>query len=447
MIRLFAIFANLILALILKMSFVDDIGVSVETPQEVTAGSEFEVNVTIKKGDLESFSRLLQTLPAGLTAESVKSSNADFNFESKRARFIWLKMPESKEINVSYSIKVDPRLKGDFNIGGKFSYIAENERRTVTTQSNSITILPSPDIDPSLIVDVDDFEQLVIPYIPTNQGEPSIACIRQHPYPAPDGKGYIVNLLVSKERKEKFAKIEESVPKGFKAEAINDGDAIFTYKDNVAKFLWMNLPESSFFMVSYKLVPNILSKSDPQIDGTFSYLEEAKTMSIAIQQTGKDLAMINTPEELNNLIAGIGSEATIASIEASDASASENVTKNVTVGSSVTRSKEPRSFKKYLLEPEAGIYYRVQLAAGHSPINIKRYFKKFKLEKEVRQESHEGWYKYSVGSFPEYKTARDYREHIWNTTEIDDAFVSAYNDGNRITVQEALMISNQQWYK
>ncbi len=443
MIRLFAIFANLIIVLILKLSFVDDIGVSVETPQEVTAGSEFEVNVTIKKGDLESFSRLLQTLPAGLTAESITSSNADFNFENKRARFIWLKMPESKEINVSYTIKVDPRLKGDFNIDGKFSYIADNERRTVTTQSNPITILPSPNIDPSLIVDVDDFEQLVIPYIPTISGESTIACIRQHPYPDPEGQGYIVNLLVSKERKEKFAKIEESIPKGFKAEAIDDGDAIFTFKDNVAKFLWMNLPESSFFMVSYRLVPNVLSKSEPQIDGTFSYLEEAKTMSIAIQQTGKDIAMINTPEEINNLITGIGSEATLASLSASEESGSQDVSENAPV----SLSKEPRSFKKYLLEPEDGIYYRVQLAAGHSPINIRRYFKKYKLEKEVRQESHEGWYKYSVGSFPEYKTARDYRELIWNTTEIDDAFVSAYNDGNRITVQEALMISNQQWYK
>jgi len=433
MFRLFAIPANLIFAIVLKVLFTDDIGVTLNTPNEVVAGTEFEVQVTIKKGELESFSRLLQTMPAGLTVESIEASNGDFSFDNKRARFIWLRMPDEKEFQVSYKVKVDKRLQGNFNIAGKFSYIVENERRTVTVKSENITILASPDIDPGLVVDIVDYERLVIPYIPPTGIEPQIACIRQAPVLSSDGNGYVVNMLVSKERKERFAKIEERIPKGYKAVAIDEGDAIFTFKDGTAKFLWMNLPASSFFMVSYKLVPTGRQKSAPELQGQFSYLEEAKTISINIQQTGEDLATVKSPEELSLLIAGLGS-ATLAS---------NDVSKNVTVKA----EKQPRSNKKYLLEPEEGIYYRVQLAAGHSPVNIRRYFRKYKLEKEVRHEQHEGWFKYSVGSFPEYKNARDYREYIWNTTVIDDAFVSAYNDGTRITVQEALMISNQKWYK
>lgn len=435
MIRLFAPFIKLLVAVVLKVLFQGDVSIALNAPNEVVAGTEFEVEISISKTDLASFSRLQQNLPAGLTASSENTSNADFTFKDKKARFIWLRMPDQDQFTVSYKVKVDQRLKGEFSIEGMFSYIDKNERRSVSVASNTINILPSPDIDPSLIVDINDYERLIIPYIAPATAEPQIACIRQQPQPTPDGNGYIVNLIVSKERKEKFAKIEENIPAGYTAEMITERDAIFTFKGGTAKYLWMNLPASSFFMVSYKLIPVGSASRPPQLNGKFSYLEEDNTISIDIQQTGQDLAQVKTPEDLNNLILGISAPAL----------ADNNITtKSVDVP---TQTKEPRSNRKYLLEPEDGIYYRVQLAAGHNPVNIRRYFRKYNLEKEVRKEIHEGWHKYSVGSFPEYKVARDYRVHIWNTTVIDDAFVSAYNNGNRITVQEALMIANQKWYK
>jgi hypothetical protein len=438
MIRLFAPVAQLLVAVVLKLLFQGDVSLVVNAPSEVVAGTEFEVQVTINKGELDKFSRLLQNLPAGLSAASIETSNADFSFDAKRARFIWLRLPEENQFAISYKIKVDQRLKGTFTIDGKFSYIDENERRSINVESQSITILPSPDIDPSLIVDIKDYEQLVIPYIKPAGGEPQIACIRQQPEMAADGSGYIVNLLVNKERKEKFAKIEESMPSGYRAVPIKERDAIFTSKNKTAKFLWMNLPASSFFMVSYKLIPFNKFVKPPELTGKFSYLEEAKTVSIDIKQTGEDLAMIKSPEELNALIQNL----TSPQLATTTTEPEDVVQKQI-----VTVSSKNKRNKKYQLEPEEGIYYRVQLAAGHNPVNVRRYFRKYRLDKEVRTEEHEGWHKYSVGSFGQYKEARDYRVHIWNTTVIDDAFVSAYNDGKRITVQEALMIANQKWYK
>jgi hypothetical protein len=464
MYKAIAFIANLLAALTLGDIFQAGVSLDIQAPTEVVAGTEFEVKVTIQKGELQSFSRLQQTFPAGLKAVSSQSSNADFTFEEKRVRLIWLRLPTQSEFTVVYKIKVDERLKGDFTIDGKFSYIDENERKSVSAVSLPIQILPSPTIDPSLIVDIDDFEEKVIPYISPATAEPQMACIRQSPVHEKEGNGYIVNLLVNKESKQKFAKIEEIIPSGYKAVSVNPGESIFTFKNNTAKFLWMNLPSTPYFIVSYKLEPVSATVSSPVLKGEFSYLEGEKTISIDIKQTDQDLASLSS-SDIGNLITALNSPllANRNNIKEkeikSDLSAKETPIETKTQQKEDHKEKIPKSNaiktpqkelknnQAYLLEPEEGIYYRVQLAAGHKTIDIQKYFKKYNLDKEVRKEIHEGWNKYSIGSFKVYKEARDYRVHIWNTTIIDDAFVSAYNNGKRITVQEALMIANQTWYK
>ena len=454
MFRVLTPILNIILALTIGGIFQAGVTLNVQAPTEVTAGTEFEVTVNINKGDLESFSRLQQNLPAGLTATSYRSSNADFSFEEKRVRFIWLRLPHEQDFQIVYKIKVDERLKGAFNIDSKFSYIDENERKSVSSSSNPIVIIPSPEIDPELIVDIKDFEDNVVPYIDPGSAESQMLCIRQRPIKDESDGGYIVRLFVNKEAKQKFAKIEESIPAGYKAENIEPRESIFTFKKGTAKFLWMNLPSDPYFLVSYKLIPTSARVSEPLLSGKFSFLEEEKTVSLDIKQTDMDLASIGA-DQINELIRS-ASVPQLADAGVTEEPADKSVTDQEPVEQKppVQEERKPRSqtretagSKAYMLEPEEGIYYRVQLAAGHKSVDIRKYFKKYNLDKEVRKEMHEGWHKYSIGSFPIYKEARDYRVHIWNTTVIDDAFVSAYNNGQRITVQEALMIANQRWYK
>jgi len=95
--------------------------------------------------------------------------------------------------------------------------------------------------------------------------------------------------------------------------------------------------------------------------------------------------------------------------------------------------------------PENGVTYKVQVGAGHKTVASNYFAAKFNLQDNVSTINHEGWIKYLVGSFGEYKLARDKRNKVRNN--VKTAFVTAYNSGQRITVQEALMISNQKWYK
>ena len=96
--------------------------------------------------------------------------------------------------------------------------------------------------------------------------------------------------------------------------------------------------------------------------------------------------------------------------------------------------------------PQTGLVaYKVQVGAFRDGITIDKYQKKFNLNEQINLENHEGWTKLITGNFKDYKSARDKRNNLRN--KVKTAFVTAYNQGERITVQEALMITNQQWVK
>jgi len=437
----------------------DEVTMQINAPTEVTAGDEFQVKIVLNKGNLQSFSRLVQELPAGLKAVSGYSANADFTFKDNRVRLIWLKLPESDTLTITYTIKVDQRLKGSFDLVGKFSYISDNERMSIEGEPVKVQILPNPNIDPSLIVDINEFKEKVIPEI-TPISDIPVACIRQKPVPSGESdNSYIVNLLVYKESAQKFAKIEEKIPAGYTAVNMDSKEGIFVFKNGQAKFLWMNLPQSPYFIVSYRLIPATATASTPVIKGQFSYVVDEKTIVKDIVEKDMNLASLSA-DEIRKLIEELKASPVKIPVEellaqkpeqpapsAAEPTTSESP-QTTTQRKRVTNEQLVKEIDPaYLLEPQEGVYYRIQIAAGHRPIDIKRYFRRYKITDEVRAEIHEGWRKYSIGTFTEYKQARDYRVHIWNTTPINDAFVAAYNNGQRITVQEALMITNQKWYR
>jgi hypothetical protein len=92
------------------------------------------------------------------------------------------------------------------------------------------------------------------------------------------------------------------------------------------------------------------------------------------------------------------------------------------------------------------ITYKVQVLAAHKTVTDKYIKRHYGYSGGVALENHEGWVKYTTGSFGVYKEARDKRNSL-KSLDFPGPFVTAYNKGERITVQEALMITKQDWVK
>jgi hypothetical protein len=78
------------------------------------------------------------------------------------------------------------------------------------------------------------------------------------------------------------------------------------------------------------------------------------------------------------------------------------------------------------------------------PVNVAYFVRHFSIKEKIYTEMLEGYTKYTLGKFSDYKSVHDHREAIKGMGVVGP-FVVAYNGGKRITVQEALMITHQQW--
>jgi hypothetical protein len=105
------------------------------------AGGYFLVKVKIERKGLDSFFTLEQELPKGMEATGVESGGSTFTFNNGVVKYSWLRLPMQDEINVVYRVKVPFEMIGKQELSGKYTFIDNEERQTLSIPAATIEII------------------------------------------------------------------------------------------------------------------------------------------------------------------------------------------------------------------------------------------------------------------------------------------------------------------
>lgn len=477
MIKYTILLLNMLAIIFARMFFDGDVSVKVNMPAKVKQGEEITVSLTINKGSIAGVGHMKQELPAGFSnAVVVDAKGAEFKYlsEDNVIKFTWISLPPDQEFTVSYKVTVNAdAANGTVNMGGKFSYVLNNEKQTFLAPETSIQVggevlAASTKTEPetTAVAQTQPETTAVAPVetttieVPVPQPAETTAVAQTQPDPTPTetaktetpapptntttpeaktsypvvaartivgspeaGMEFTVEINVKKDGMKGFARIQEILPAGFTAMSLENKGGTFSFLDQKVKIIWDNLPADEDIKVSYRVMVAENISGDQAITGAFSYVEnddpkKAEIASSTISVKAKEVSATNTTTEPKNT------------------NTTETATNQTTASNTTT-----------VPAPEDKVSYKVQICALSKIQRGTSYFEsKYAISNKVSMELHEGWKKYIVGKYNAYKDARDYREAI-RSKGVENPFVTAYNSGKRITIQEALMVSNQQWVR
>jgi hypothetical protein len=481
------LFANLFGLFLFDAFLAADVRITQTLPAGMSPGSEVRVNVTVEKGDLSGFAKFQLDMPPGLSVTAIETKGASFTFADNKAKFIWMSLPAEPGFTFSYTLAADASARGMLPIAGRLSYIEDNERKThdlptisvnVSTENTSDRAVGSSTVD-GISADANDLVSAAAGASPVSVGKVPMVVVDAAGIPPAQGPGgvsaartitpvsdkeMLVEVLISKGGIRGFGKLQETIPAGFTALEKSSEEAIFTAQERVVKFVWLNLPASDEVRVVYKLRATGQPDGEYTVDGEFGYLLNDETQKAvvgssrfyigpkAMELLGDDAAIISTMEgsdgELNLALDQDPAEPAPTSEPITEApkSVPPAAERSRTRRSSSRPAEDPTNRITSTPAPERGVIFKVQIAAGHKEVGKAYFAEKHRYTGDLQIERHDGWIKYVTGRHATYREARDQRINFVNGGHgFPGPFVTAYNNGERITVQEALMITQQEW--
>ena len=381
-----------------------------DLPAQMYPGQTTNASWSLETGETGGFARFQIQFPKGIIAEAIDEAGASFTFENNRGKFIWIDAPANETIFLRMSLTTTSEFRGGL-ITQWFSYISDGSRKDVEFEPHHISSLPAP---------IDEASQ--------SNANTALTIERTWKQEGPDvGQ---MTLSITGHEPGQFLKVEESFGTECIAESIDDGKAsLRDIFDQAILFVWQQAPTEEI-IVRYRIMgdaEDCLTSTSGKVSSILSgNIVQVQIPPIALESESASSSELEAEQQKPQV------------------PRSPLATETPTAEKAIAKAKEDPAPTTESDRP-IHIQYRVQVLASHQRVDASHFIRHYSFHKALMLEEHEEWVKYVTGSFGEYRDARNEREDISANHNLPGPFVTAYKGNNRITVQEALLTTQQNW--
>ena len=421
------------LSLFLFGLFSGDNGITVTSniPANIHAGEEIAIELKVNKGGMNGFAKLQLELPEGFSIKESEDKGANYSYNAGIAKWVWAALPMESEIVVKLTIVASESALGAKTIAAKYSYVENNVKQVVEMNPAEVNVVAPGTViteTPAIVANPDSMASpktntTTVATSGNNEPPGEVSAIRTIGGGSVENE-FLITLKIKKGATKGFARYSDDIAEGLIAKSVKTDGGSFSVADGKIKFVWVNVPEKDELEISYTLSGT--TSNAVFLGGEYSYLEDNQSKKYKLP-----------PETI-----AFQAKQTVSVPKQEDNNGNKVETNQNTI--TETQNKADVVTEK----KEGSMNYLVQIGAfTNAKVNSNTLVRKFKIRDKIRSEMQDGYSKFMIGSYSEYKNARTQRETVKSVNGVKSAFVVAYNDGKRITVQEALMITNQKWFK
>lgn len=348
------------------------------------SGTATPLTISIQKGGLDYFGRILLAIPEDCTLSPTNLHGGSFALDEEEGRAVvsWLKLPEADRFDLEFDLKVAPdAAAGTREMTSEFSFIRNQDRASVTP--------------PPFLFEVTNPRGTAGDMTSAGQesasAPPGTSAPSAHRTWTESGGNLLVRIDMDGHQGG-FMKIEESIPPHCDLSVLDAGSGTVQTQPEGFSVVWFDGSDAR--SVVYQLGRCELSVVQ-NLSGSLSAIHDGESVTIDVL--------------------------TLGLVRESGAQMPDEASKMPVIS------------------------YEVQVAATKKAV-VTDYFKeKFNFRLPTTEEENGDWWKYSTGNHREYVEARAMRNQIRQNHQFLGPFVIAKRNGRRISVQEALTTTGQQW--